>query len=217
MPVFAFSPGAPQVLRVERCPGFGGVGRSRAARRGTELAGGRFGRKHQMSKSEKDTPEGLHALLARDHRELNQLFDALLDALQADAREDALRLWSAFDDGLSRHMALEEAHVFPLLRRHDEHEVEGLLREHDQIRATLAELGVGVDLHEIRVQTVSDFIEQLRRHASREAALAYRWVQQHVAPAQQGEMRSALSAARLVRRRVMEAGRKAKSNVTSTH
>jgi hemerythrin-like domain-containing protein len=169
-----------------------------------------------MSKSEKDTPEGLRALLARDHRELNQLFDALLNALQADAREDALRLWSAFDDGLCRHMTLEETHVLPLLRNHDEREVNELLQEHEQIRAKLAELGVGVDLHEIRVQTVSDFIEQLRRHASREEALAYRWAQQNVAPAQQDEMRKALAAARSVRQRVMDLGRKVKSHVTST-
>src|SRR5687767_3753531 len=45
----------------------------------------------------------LRALLAREHRELDQPFEALLNALHADARDDALRLWSAFDDGLCRH------------------------------------------------------------------------------------------------------------------
>jgi hemerythrin-like domain-containing protein len=169
-----------------------------------------------MAKSERDTPEGLRALLTRDHRELDRLFDALLNALQADAREDALRLWSAFDDGLCRHMTLEEKHLLPLLQQLDPREVEALLAEHDEIRAKLAELGVGVDLHEIRVQTVSDFVEQLRRHASREDALAYRWAQQNVPAAQQTEIRSALAAARALRQRVMELGRKAKGNVTAT-
>jgi hemerythrin-like domain-containing protein len=168
-----------------------------------------------MPKSEKDTPEGLRALLAREHRELDQLFEALLNALQADARDDALRLWSAFDDGLCRHMALEEKHLLPLLEQQDAQEVEGLLKEHEDIRAKLAELGVGVDLHEIRVQTVSDFVEQLRRHARREDALAYRWAQQNVPAAQQAEIRSALDAARALRQRVMDVGRKAKANVTS--
>jgi hemerythrin-like domain-containing protein len=168
-----------------------------------------------MSKSEKDTPEGLRALLAREHRELDQLFEALLNALQADARDDALRLWSAFDDGLCRHMALEEKHLLPLLQQQDAREVEELLKEHEDIRAKLAELGVGVDLHEIRVQTVSDFVEQLRRHARREDALAYRWAQQNVPAAQQAEIRSALDAARALRQRVMDVGRKARANVTS--
>jgi hemerythrin-like domain-containing protein len=168
-----------------------------------------------MSKSEKDTPEGLRALLAREHRELDQLFEALLNALQADARDDALRLGSAFDDGLCRHMALEEKHLLPLLQQQDAREVEELLKEHEDIRAKLAELGVGVDLHEIRVQTVSDFVEQLRRHARREDALAYRWAQQNVSAAQQAEIRRALDAARALRQRVMDVGRKARANVTS--
>jgi hemerythrin-like domain-containing protein len=168
-----------------------------------------------MPKSQRDTPEGLRALLARDHRELDQLFEALLSALQADARDDALRLWSAFDEGLCRHMAVEEKHLFSLLGQQDAREVEALLREHDDIRAKLAELGVGVDLHEIRVQTVSDFVEQLRRHASREDALAYRWAQQNVPVAQQNEIRTALDAARALRQRLMELGRKAKGNVTA--
>lgn len=170
-----------------------------------------------MSKSQRDTPEGLRALLARDHRELNQLFEALLNALQADAREDALRLWAAFDDGLCRHMALEEKDLLPLLHQEDAREVEALLEEHEQIRTKLADLGVGVELHQIRVQTVSDFIEQLRRHASREDALAYRWAQQNVPAAQQEQVRSALAAAQVLRQRVMELGRRVKASVTSSH
>jgi len=180
-----------------------------------------------MSKTERDTPEGLRMLLTRDHRELDRLFDALLEALQADAREDALRLWSAFDDGLCRHMALEEKDLLPLMHERDAGEVEALLREHDEIRAQLADLGVGVDLHEIRVQTVSDFIEQLRRHARREDALAYRWAQANVPVAQQDALRSALAATRALRQRVLDlfkkgkggvgVARKVKSDVTSNH
>jgi len=170
-----------------------------------------------MSKSERGTPDGVGALLAREHQELNQLFDALLDALQADARDDALRLWSAFDDGLCRHMALEEKELLPLLRQQDAREVDALLAEHDEIRAQLAELGVGVDLHEIRVQTVSDFIEQLRRHAAREDALAYRWAQANLPAAQRDVMRRALAAARVTRQSVLDTRRKGNGNVVSNH
>ena len=170
-----------------------------------------------MSKSQRETPEGLRALLARDHQELDQLFDALLNALAADAREDALRLWSAFDEGLCRHMALEEEDLLPLLQQEDNREVEALREEHEQIRAKLAELGVGVDLHQIRVQTVSDFIEQLRRHASREDALAYRWAERNLPAAQQEHVRSALAGLGALRQRVMGLGRKVKAGVTSSH
>jgi hemerythrin-like domain-containing protein len=162
-----------------------------------------------------DTPEGLRALLARDHRELDQLFDALPNALRADAREDALRLWAAFDDGLCRHMALEEKHILPALRRQNAEEVARLSREHDEIRAKLAELGVGVDLHAISAQIVSDFIEQLRSHAQREEALAYRWAEANLPVAEQQKLRTGLSAASALRQRLIELGRKAKARVTS--
>jgi hemerythrin-like domain-containing protein len=181
-----------------------------------------------MSKSPRDTPEGVRTLLTRDHRELDQLFDALLAALRADARDDALRLWSAFDDGLWRHMALEENELLPLMKQHDEREVAALLKEHQEIRAKLADLGVGIDLHEIPVQTVSDFVEQLRRHASREDALAYRWAQANLPVAQQDAVRNALAATRAVRQRVLDlldkvkkgradAGGKARGRVSTNH
>jgi len=171
---------------------------------------------HQMSKSEKDTREGLQTLLAREHRELDQVFEALLAALQADAREDALQLWAAFDDGLCRHMALEERELLPLLRRVNAPEVEALLKEHDEIRARLTELGVGIDLHAIRTQTVRDFVQQLRRHARREDTLAYRWAKDNVPAARQEEMRRALQVARALRRRVMDLAQKVKSGVSAS-
>jgi hemerythrin-like domain-containing protein len=162
-----------------------------------------------------DTPEGLRALLARDHRELDQLFDALPNALRADAREDALRLWAAFDDGLCRHMALEERHILPVLGQQDAEEVARLSREHDEIRAKLAELGVDVDLHTISAQMVSDFIGQLRSHAQREEALAYRWAEANLPVAEQQKIRTGLSAASALRQRLIELGRKAKARVTA--
>lgn len=168
-----------------------------------------------MSKSETDTPEGLRALLTREHRELDQLFEALLQALQADARQDAFRLWTAFDDGLCRHMALEEKELLPRLQEANPREVEALLGEHAQIRANLADLGLGVDLHEIRVQTVSDFIEQLRRHAKREDALAYRWAEKNLPVAAGDAMREGVAAARLQREGLTESGRRAKTGGAS--
>ena len=160
---------------------------------------------------------GLRALLTRDHQELDELFTSLLDALRADARVDVSRLWSALDAGLYRHMALEEQEVLPLLRQQDAREANALLAEHDEIRAKLAELGMGIDLHEVVVQTVADFIEQLRRHARREDALAYRWAEQHLPAARQAEVHGALAAARALRARLLGLGRKAKVSVSSSH
>jgi hemerythrin-like domain-containing protein len=161
------------------------------------------------------TPEGLRAMLTRDHRELDQLFDALSNAVHADARDDTIRLWAAFDDDLCRHMALEEKYILPVLRQEDAVEAAQLSREHDELRAKLADLGIGVDLHQMRAETVSDFIAQLRRHAQREEALAYRWAQANLPADAQQKIRTGLSAGSALRQRLIAIGRKARARVTS--
>jgi hypothetical protein len=169
-----------------------------------------------MSNTENES-EGLHELLARDHRELDGVFDALSNALQADARQDARRLWGVFDDGLCRHMALEEKCVLPPLAKQDPEEVAALLKEHDEIRASLLELGVGVDLHQVGCDAVNDFIAKLRLHARREEALAYRWVEDHVPEPGRQDIRAALGVAQDLRQRLIQLGRRAKARVVSIH
>jgi len=165
-------------------------------------------------KSAAEPTGGLRALLSRDHQELEQLFTSLLEALRADARVEVSRLWSALDAGLYRHMATEQQEVLPLLRQEDAREAAALLAEHDEIRAKLTELGMGIDLHEIVVQTVVDFVEQLRRHARREDALACRWAEQHQPARRQAEVPGALATARALRQRLLGLGRKAKASVS---
>jgi hemerythrin-like domain-containing protein len=138
----------------------------------------------------KNESEGLLEQLARDHRELDRVFDALSNALQVDARVDVARLWAVFEDGLCRHMALEEKHVLPPLSKQDAREIEGLMKEHEEIRTKLIELGIGLELHEVGCDAVDDFIAQLRMHARREEALAYRWAEEHVSAPEQQEIRA---------------------------
>ncbi len=205
----------PQLLRVLRA----GKGRPRAesgARVSAPNLLFRPRKKAGFMSNIENKSDGLRELLARDHRELDGVFDALSNALRADARADALRLWGAFEDGLCSHMAVEEKHILPFLRKQDPVEVDALLEEHDEIRAKLTELGVGVDLHEVGSPAVDDFIAQLRRHAQREEALAYSWAEEHVPAPEQQDIRVALGLAQALRRRLGELGRKARARVLST-
>jgi hemerythrin-like domain-containing protein len=129
----------------------------------------------------------LRQLLTLEHKRLDQLFEALLAALHADARDDAARLWGEFDAGLSAHMQLEEQHLFPVLSEAYPEEAAELRKEHDAIRTQLTQLGIGVDLHLTRAETVSAFVELLRKHARREDALAYQWAERELsAPSRVG-------------------------------
>lgn len=182
---------------------------------GIEFAPGAQKETEPMTQYIEDTPEDLRAQLARDHRELELLFEELTSALRADARDDTLRLWAAFDDGLSRHMALEEKYILPQLEQHDAREVAALSREHEQICMLLAELGVGVDLHEVPVQTIKDFIQRLREHAQREDALAYRWAEANLRASEKQRIGASLGVTSALRQRRLELARKAKASVAS--
>lgn len=122
----------------------------------------------------------LRELLTRDHERLDRLFEELTAAFNAGARQDAERLWNEFDTGLLAHMAEEEHWLLPAMAACDAPEAAGLLREHEQIRQKLLDLGIGVELHSTRAETVCDFVEVLRGHARREDALAYRWAQREL-------------------------------------
>jgi hemerythrin-like domain-containing protein len=156
--------------------------------------------------------DSLRALLARDHDRLDRLFEELSNALRGDAREDAVRLWSQFEDGLIRHMELEEKSILPALAKAEPKEAQDLLREHGEMRAKLAELGVGVDLHQVPPELVGDFIEQLRHHARREDELCYRWAEGHLPESDRDRLAQALEAAHAVRQRFSALLRKAKTS-----
>ncbi|MCC7534570.1 MAG: hemerythrin domain-containing protein [Deltaproteobacteria bacterium] len=130
------------------------------------------------------TPEpaarDLPTVLGAAHARLDALFEELVAAFRADAREDAARLWTELDAGLRRHFELEEEKIFPRLAEVDPDEVAALLAEHEQIKRRVTELGVGVDLHATRFDTVEALVRELRAHAKREDALAYPWAEKHL-------------------------------------
>jgi len=118
----------------------------------------------------------LRDLMTRDHRRLEKLFDELLEAFHADAREELSRLWTALEEGLGAHLDAEDRWALEAFARVDAPEAAALRAEHIDIRHRLAELGVGVDLHAVPERVAQGFIAALRAHARREDALLYRWI-----------------------------------------
>lgn len=118
--------------------------------------------------------------LLADHRRLEDRFERLLAAFEANDREDLQALWSEFDGALLRHMSLEEQHLLPLLRRVNPIAVRAIEAEHAHLRARLTELGAGLDLHILRLETARAFIDELRAHAKHEDEVLYGWADEHV-------------------------------------
>jgi hypothetical protein len=83
------------------------------------------------------------------------------------------------------------------------------------MRAKLAELGVGIDLHQIPPELVNDFIDQLRQHALHEEAIAYRWTEGegNLSGGAKQKLEAGLDEHDTLRRRLVELSKQARALV----
>jgi hemerythrin-like domain-containing protein len=112
-------------------------------------------------------------VLLEDHRQLDLHLDRLLAVVRSSEREAGERMWKQVEDALLRHLDVEEMFVFPALHEGHPLEVDRLRKEHDEIRRQMGEIGLALELHTLRAETIESFCTLLRDHAEREDALAY--------------------------------------------
>jgi hypothetical protein len=113
----------------------------------------------------------LRELLTEEHRRLEALFDDLLSAFAAGARNEQRGLWRELDAALAAEMELEERLIFPAIARSQPEVTAELLRDHAELRQELIELGVCVERHALDPALGKAFIARLREHARREEPL----------------------------------------------
>lgn len=119
----------------------------------------------------------IRAWLTHDHTRLNKLFSQLLDAVEGADDPTISTVWSEFETGLLAHFDAEESHLFPRLAGDYPREVETAQRQHSQIRALVAELGVRADLRTIRLDVAEELIRKLQKHAEFEDKTVYTWAE----------------------------------------
>jgi hemerythrin-like domain-containing protein len=120
-----------------------------------------------------DVQASVAGQLLAEHDRLDQLFEALLAAFEADARDDAARLWSEFDQAFTDHLAREEKFLLPRVEQKLPRLAAAIRAEHDDLRTKLLALGIGVDLHVTKARAVAEFVATLRAHAAHEEATLY--------------------------------------------
>jgi hemerythrin-like domain-containing protein len=131
-----------------------------------------------------------------DHDELEALFTRLLAAFEANDCGAVATLWNEFDGQLTRHLEAEERLLVPQLFASRPREARTILEEHRHIRSRLLEVGFGVNLHIVRLETARAFIEELRAHARHEDEVLYRWADAGLAAAEQNRLVAALGVSR---------------------
>ena len=118
-------------------------------------------------------PKNPRVILLEDHHHIEILVERLIATIRSSDRDAGERAWRKIEDVLLRHLDVEEMFVFPPLREGHAAEVDRLRQEHDAIRKAVGEIGLALELHTLRCETVESFCTMLREHAEREDSLAY--------------------------------------------
>jgi hypothetical protein len=121
-------------------------------------------------------------LLAKHHRALDRQLDTLVVRAEGGDGSELRAAWTVFERELLRHLEQEEAEILPAFARHDAAEARAILAEHAEIRGALLEMGLALDLHNLRAEAVEAFARQLKAHAAREDCAFYAWAATHTAP-----------------------------------
>ena len=82
---------------------------------------------------------------------------------------------------------------FRQFSRSEPKEAREILDEHARLRGRLVELAIDLDLHCLRPETVSAFVDELRSHAAREELLLYPWAARQLGNVVGVHLRQALS------------------------
>ena len=88
-------------------------------------------------------------------------------------------VWAEFCDDLERHLRYEERELFPAFaasNREAAQDVEALKSGHDRLRREIERVGIDVQLHQARPETVELLLQELARHVEREDELFYPWL-----------------------------------------
>ena len=109
--------------------------------------------------------------LREAHVDLSHGFDHLMRVADAGDARTCDQAWDGFWRTVEDHLAFEERELFPVLAAEGlqgKAHVQQLAAEHATIRRDLIDIGVSLQLHQDRTETIARFIEDMRLHAARE-------------------------------------------------
>ena len=119
-------------------------------------------------------------LLAEHHRELERACQALLAHTYGDDPRELALQYRSFERSTLDHLAAEEELILPAYADHAPEDARAIRDEHAAIRQLLFRVGIEVELHIVRADTVKRLVDTLRTHATREDASMYPWAQDHL-------------------------------------
>ena len=109
--------------------------------------------------------------LREAHADLSHAFDHLVRVAEVGDAHTWDQAWDGFWLVIEGHLAFEERELFPVLvaeGREGKDHVQQLAADHATLRRDLIDIGVALQLHEDRTESIARFTEDMRMHAARE-------------------------------------------------
>jgi hypothetical protein len=153
--------------------------------------------KKVVSAEATELEDPVRTLLLTDHGHFERSLQAIVAEVSDDGPADLREPWHAFEQELLAHLDAEEADLIRVFGSYQPTEARELIAEHEQIRATVTQLGVDLDLHCLRAERVKALVDQLRAHARREEGVLYPWATERLGVAAARQLGRILVAKRL--------------------
>ncbi len=123
--------------------------------------------------------------LRREHAHLDRVFSDLVARANSGDWQECDVVWDGFASDLEAHMRFEEQRLFPDYRKIGAgaaRTVEELTAAHAAVRRGLERIGVDIQLHLLRHETIEELVAALRAHAEREDRTLYPWLEARETP-----------------------------------
>jgi iron-sulfur cluster repair protein YtfE (RIC family) len=118
--------------------------------------------------------------LREDHERLATVAEELLNRVHTDDLGVMEEGWAKFEAELLEHLAFEEEQLLPRFEGTHAAEAAWIRQDHARLRAAIAQMGVDLELHNLREERVQAFIDGLRAHSKQEEKIFYPWADAHV-------------------------------------
>ena len=135
---------------------------------------------HSSAGLDAGAANGPRLLFADHHREIEAASNALLACAHEDCSWSLTEQYRVFERAVLEHLDAEETVILPDYTLYAPGAARELADQHAAIRQLLFRVGVEVELHIVRLETLRSLIALLHEHAAREDVTLYPWAQVHL-------------------------------------
>jgi hypothetical protein len=115
------------------------------------------------------------------HVELEAACEDLRSCVRADDARGLITRFRSFEHAVLAHLQAEEVEVLPAYARAACADAAAIRAAHEEVRRQLFRIGIEVELHCARAESLERLVDTLRSHAAHEDRGMYPWAREHLA------------------------------------